>query len=383
MRTLFKTLSTSDGFIFGLFLLMLSSLLVGGAFYLLATTIIAICLMANGVFSLSDRDSNLIIWFAITYAVIEYWTGFIREMPPLYYHAVMPVFFYLFGRYLAIKCRTEANIISSLLCVILAIGIVVYYITFTEVSRGNLISAERMFNVYSGEESLSATMIGVLVSLGMAGLSIGLFAPKVNQKCLWYIVFFASLLSVIHLVNRSGLFVAVICTAIVGVFYSNNKRTKWILYLLIFAGILAMSGVFDGLQNEIFTAYEDRSLANDNGGDRLERWIEALQILPAKPFGWRIAEGDHSVHNMWLDTAKVVGIIPFILLCVVTYRSLKLTYILNRKFKSSASLVFLAINICFFLSEFVEPVNIGVPTYMFLNFFVWGMQRTYYNSYIK
>ena len=48
-----------------------------------------------------------------------------------------------------------------------------------------------------------------------------------------------------------------------------------------------------------------------SAGGRTGLWQEALSKVVAKPLGWT---SDHYAHNLWLDTAKVGGVLSLVLL---------------------------------------------------------------------
>ena len=148
-----------------------------------------------------------------------------------------------------------------------------------------------------------------------------------------------------------------------------------LIVLLYF--ILLNSGI---INSDIVDAYERR---NDidlmTGGDRPRRWIEALRQLFVYPFGWAENNGTtvYYVHNMWLDIAKVVGIIPFSVLMAATINSFLNLKKLFKTDRNIVAAVFIGLNACFFFSCFLEPIYGGLHFCLYA--FMWGMQ----NSFIR
>jgi hypothetical protein len=145
--------------------------------------------------------------------------------------------------------------------------------------------------------------------------------------------------------------------------------------------ILLKLGIFN---NEVFDAYASRNEGDlSTGGGRTERWEYALQQLFLTPFGWAENSGktDYFVHNMWLDIAKITGIIPFTLLLSCSISSFKILLRLLRIKRDLVVAVLLALNVCFFCSCFVEPVYGGL--HFFLYVMLWGMQKQCLVRYYK
>jgi hypothetical protein len=86
-----------------------------------------------------------------------------------------------------------------------------------------------------------------------------------------------------------------------------------------------------------------------------------MENIFSKPFGWELEEFGFS-HNLWLDVARFGGIIPFSLLLILTYRSVR---IFIRTIKANnQSLLLNTVLICYLLALFlifmVEPIMEGL-----------------------
>ena len=126
--------------------------------------------------------------------------------------------------------------------------------------------------------------------------------------------------------------------------------------------------------SEIVSEYSDRGGDLYTLGNRTQYWIYALNNIFTHPFGW--GDSVEYMHNMWLDVAKIAGVLPFVILVIMTINSLISLYRILRIKNSEVPILFLGLYICFFLSLFVEPIAGG--THLFLFVMIWGMQESYF-----
>lgn len=149
-------------------------------------------------------------------------------------------------------------------------------------------------------------------------------------------------------------------------FTQNSIRTnlKFIVRLIIFL-VIFLSFVPINLEADYFSTlgarsqYSGTSSASSAGG-RTELWKMALENFIESPLGW---DARRYLHNVWLDFAKVGGIIPFILFIIFNIKNL---INVRRLFKLNSNENSLEINMTFTLFTdgaliyfFVEPVLKG------------------------
>ena len=331
-----------------------------------------------------DSLGKWILAYTMAYTLIGFGTGFINSISTAVAYALPLPFFYFSGHYIQDKSESDRFTLY-----IIAFSIAFYaseiYVSIFEsiVSTGNLINVSRLFYL-GGEESrnLAATQAGLTISLGFIGFPMFILLKKRRLICWFYFVLFiSSLLTTIHLVNRTGIVVCIFSFVFPMLYYYKKHRTQlFFIFILLLAVISALytTGI---ISHDIIEAYSARNDLNfQTAGGRTERWTYALHQLLTSPFGWAESNGTtiHFVHNMWLDVAKVTGIIPFILLLVSTVKSVKTLIRLSNYPQNVVIASFIALNACFFLSCFVEPVYGGM--HIFLYVMIWGMQNQYLNQ---
>ena len=118
-----------------------------------------------------------------------------------------------------------------------------------------------------------------------------------------------------------------------------------------------------GIDTDILMAYEERNFDIQTAGQRTMKWTHAFNSLMQYPFGWseNVMETQYYAHNMWLDIARVTGLMPFIALLVVTIKAVFIQFRLLKIQADPFVAVTTGLSACFFLSCFVEPVSITAP----------------------
>ena len=102
------------------------------------------------------------------------------------------------------------------------------------------------------------------------------------------------------------------------------------------------------------------------------RWQLAIVNLFKYPLGWTDDIG--YVHNMWLDIAKISGVIPFFLLLLLTIISLRDLLILLKIRRNCVVIMLISFYLAVFMSCFVEPIYGGTQLFIFT--MIWGIERS-------
>lgn len=327
-----------------------------------------------------NMNARLIVIFSGIYAIFAAINEAFVQLSDFCIYILPLFFFYCLGEYFTDKLRSINNIYTLILCLILSYCGVFFYATIKDILfAGTLINPARGFLFQEDSPSqFGSTPVGTCISIALVGLPAFFIIRKQRTiRFLYILVFMLSLITTIHLLNRSGIieFFTVVCVYLCYRYkFGKPKLLESFLYVLI---IITVVYYINNDGNEILTYYQMRNESTDFGmdtaGGRTSKWSEGLLFLFKYPFGWYNSENAlYDCHNMWLDVAKRGGLIAFILLLILTIRSilnLKKLYYRNNK---GLSLFFIILNICFLESCFIEPVYGG--THMALLFMLWGMQ---------
>lgn len=366
LKNLCKLMGTNT-IILILFLLVLLTFTSPNNIYLVL--VFSICALFLPYVRKLDSQSLLLIAFSISYSFSLILKGKGISGANLISYIICPFVFFNFGRYIA-KYDFKYLTIFLLLS-IFCISVESYILTINDISDVGIVNTARLMYFSDGETSLSATLYGLVASAG-----IGLFPYCIlvkmqrNTQIVVYILFFFSLLITIHLVNRSAIVVLVITTFIMLALCGKKKALK--IAIILFILIFALYSILDNhIINDISQAYsvrlEDETNSSTFGG-RTQRWVDAFNLMFEYPFGWAFDYGprDEYAHNMWLDTLRTAGIIPFLLLSYISISIIKKSYKgirLNRHMPINILAACLITSIS--LACFVEPVIEGKPLFFF------------------
>lgn len=336
-----------------------------------------------------NKNATVLLLYGLSLAVIMTIKG-VYDISSVVDSILSQVCYYIFGKMVVdYYAQQRKNPLVFLLLMAFFFGAYFYLWTIIDVIGTNSLVSPQRWLVVEGTQH-TATHIGTNVSIGLVGLSA--FAVIRNNKIIkwcFLTIGLLSLLSVIHMVNRSGVVIAFLSIIIVLFFYyKKTSHFKTFVISALSVLILSIALYAIALSNDTFQlvveAYAERETDVDEsallqGGGRTIRWADALSNIPTHPFGWESSsKGYNYAHNMWLDVAKDAGWLPFVLLIVITFRIISGVLKLQKKECSSLTCTLLGINVCMFSSAFVEPVLGG----MFFSCYcvIWGFQERYYST---
>lgn len=329
-----------------------------------------------------DRNVFYIFTFSLTYGILSSLrvdNSRQEGILAIISDVIVPFSIYLVGKYLSSKYKD----IQIYLFILFFIGFSFSLIPIISILdqiflSGFLEGARNMYLIWDKNTVISATALGSCFLFNMS--SIGLIIVKKNTKfelrltLANIILFVLSMVCILRLGSRTQILLSLV--SIFVAFILNIKRQS---LFNIFIKFLSFSSIFFYLysntnqDSEIFQFYADR-IGNGNGygiddaGGRSNRWIGALQSIITDPFGWEFERFGHA-HNLWLDVARVSGIIPLFFLLFFTFSAFKnwirvVSYFKNELFiKTYISILFLL----FILQFSVEPVIEGMYL-LFLSF---------------
>ena len=324
----------------------------------------------------ADKTGLLIILFSVVYSICGILTGSmvtITEILP----TALPMFsFYVFGKLVGSEFSNK-QIILFLQLILFAYSLEIFLtIVLDIIQTGSIFNSSREFYLLGDESrNLTATLVGLRADCGIIGipLALSMFRFSKAYGFSFFLLGLLSILTTIFLLNRTAI-VILIVISFLNLYYWNKRNIKKIvlslLLLLLAALVLDDSNIVNA---ELFQAYSDRNANLATGGDRTMRWIVALANIFRYPFGWNDNLG--YVHNMWLDIAKVSGIIPLAILLLLTLISFKDLYKLVRVNNDVVAITLVSLSLAIFLSCMVEPIYGGI--HLFLYALVWGIVRSY------
>lgn len=327
-----------------------------------------------------------LLFFSVSYVGMVLYKGENPGWSFIFSMLLAPTAFYRLGLFLMKTIQVEAQRQTMLIYIIGTYLLPLFLLTAQDMALTGLVNDSRQMLLDLGEDSLNATMYGMMASIGIGCIGT-VFTKKQNKwlKIGFAIIAVLSLLPVIHLVNRTGLVICIVCV-IVGFLLSNRMNTsKMLLLLLAFFVVGVFMAELGILESDVSEAYADRDDRNDanstNAGGRTELWLDAIGNLFVSPLGWKLKR---YAHNMWLDIARAAGwlaFFPFVKATIVY--TIKFKPILKNATKDNTLLILLCVNVSMLLNAFVEPVIDGSPLFFSLLMLVWGMTVHFTNENMK
>ena len=323
-----------------------------------------------------DAIAMALVVFSFFYTAMVVLKGEIQSAFVALAYLITPVSLYRLGLFLMDEFKDEKSRLRLIFCMVLAYLLNVFVLTVVDLSIVGIVNEDRTLLGHStSDDALAATLYGLMSSVGIGCVGAA-FAKrmKILPRLLYSILVLMSLLTVVHLINRTGLVISNV-TLMVTLFYRENFKIHRII-LGLFILVLLGFGLFalGAIDYEIFEAYQkreaDASMGIATAGGRTQLWLDALDDMFMSPLGW---EQQVYAHNMWLDIARVAGwfaIVPFL---VATFFFLRKLWKLIRARYSNISLLLISLNVSMLLAASVEPVIEGSMLFFGLLMCTWGM----------
>lgn len=154
-----------------------------------------------------DKTAVLLGSFSVFYCIPILFAG-VGSWFNFASYLLCPVIFYIYGKYVVDKLR-ESKLIALFFAVsILLFSIVLYMSAIQDITQNGFVNITRSFSIWGmsgGQNSLSATLYGLVASLGLMGLSIIFVRTALPKKLkgMFLLLFVLSMLTVLHLVSRT------------------------------------------------------------------------------------------------------------------------------------------------------------------------------------
>lgn len=329
-----------------------------------------------------DNTAILLLVFSFLYIITSYINGAVRNLSSIIIYGLPWFIFYSYGKFVANGTQNDRDIVDFIIIIALCMGLTAYVSTIQKVIiSGSIVDVTRSFYLFNNENyKFAGTSICVGVYVGYIGLTaFFLLAEWKWERWAFLLLFVLSILVAVNVVTRFPIAAAAICFLFI-LFLKYKGRSLRLLGILLLVSVIFFILYYQGGGiGQVFEAYSVRNEDMDNVSTLSSRtiiWSEALQNLFIYPFGWYGKADSHSfMHNMWLDIAKYSGIIPFLLLCTVTIKSFITNFKILRIQRTTLAYILLALNLCFCLVVFVEPVFGGLVAGV--GCMVWGVQESY------
>lgn len=342
------------------FLLSLMFLNFRGYWYVFAMLPIMYATVSNEIYRAYDKIFILFLLFGIWYSIFA---------PPLstneyvVFVIVYPML-YLVGKLLG-ATETDNSIMNILFVMAISMALIYIVSIFADVSKYGFYSETRNLEIEGRGSGAEISATGIYSNLILSTLFIVALFTKLK---LWKRLLFASfaILAFVASVRVGSRSSIVITICAIAIFLLLNFRT--VIQKNLFAVSCALVLILVSV-NYVINNYEDELMVLERfqdedvetGGGRVELANVMINELTQQPFGK--LEHVPYAHNLWLDTARVAGIIPMFLLIIITIYfigSIWRTY-KQKMFDSDYRSIIVTIGIVLFIYMNTEPILEGAP----------------------
>jgi hypothetical protein len=328
-------------------------------------------------------DINLVFLFifTLTYNLALYSGGFVGRTADI----LLPVSFYIIGKYLTKKTAGEYQIIAlifSFLLIFITIPTVSYL--YNVLSFGFDFSNLRLLG--SGSKSIAFTNFSSYFAYGMSFSPLIFFNSKNSSEKIikrnGVIFFLLALLIIGSIGQRTGFFILLISFFI----FILTKRLNYIVSILtrglVFVALIIIGSSVINFDWIYETKIYERLFVSDaeNGvlSTRTEIWELAFDDFGRNYSGNKnfsgLNEGYSYAHNLWLDVGLRAGyiVLSFITFLTVLYIS-NLATLIKKPLLMGTKLIIIFLSVSIFATFMVEPIIQGY-TFFFCSFtFIFGV----------
>lgn len=324
-----------------------------------------------------DRTAVMLLLFGVINGMILIGTGGLSGMGLFLANMLGPFLFYIYGKQLITIFESEKDLLIMLLIVFVAFLGMTYYSVLLDLNNVGIVNENRALGE-DEDEWVKATILGLITSIGYCGLPTFLSINKPFKSSLaigYLLLTILSLLTGVHLINRSGLLVFVFCIVITLFYLSRSNKQKHFTFVFLVGIIGLLYYVYKNtIIIDVLNAYDNRNIGDvSTAGGRSLLWRQGLQYLIQNPFGF--SNKMYYCHNLWIDVGRDTGIFPFVLIVVAFIMGHAPIFKLVKIKGSPWICTLLGLNICFLVSSFMEPVTHANPYYFYLYCFFFGLQH--------
>lgn len=322
-----------------------------------------------------DNVVKTFFLFSAIYVISEVLNNYNIGGAEILSHLIAPTAFYRYGRWVMHRYKEENKRLSFLVISIILYLLPLFILNIIDISLVGIVNPTRsMLSEVNDSDTLSATLYGLSASVGIGCVS-GFFVKGISKRLRIVLIAISilSVLVIVHLVNRTGLVILAMCV-IASIILTSRKKSIWSLLFVASLVLVIAFLILKNINNDIIEAYayreRDASFDVSEIGGRTVLWSDAIGKIFTHPFGWEI---ECYAHNLWLDIARVGGILPFIMSIIITVMVFKKVRIVLKRDNTAFSIIALSVFFAMILNSFVEPVIDASILFFSLLFFMIGI----------
>lgn len=333
-----------------------------GYWYVFAVLPIVYALFIHEAFRYFDRVTVLLFLFGVAYSVFATELAFNGHLSFMFIYPML----YLVGKH--IGTSEEGDGVIKILFVVAISMAAMYLLSISiDIAKYGFYSETRNIEIEGrgSDEEISAT--GIYSHLMLLTTFITALFTRATWKSKLLYTIFAILAFVVSIRIQSRTSVVILIMVVVLSLLLNLRTIvkKHLIMVIISLGALIFAANYALVtyeeELEILERFHDDDV--NTGGYRTELAMDVLNAISENPWGG--LENMPYAHNMWLDCARVAGIVPLFLLLLITIlyiRSLWRIYKLRLSIDDNGCneiLVIMGITLLVYMN--VEPILEGAP----------------------
>lgn len=360
-------------------LILVTSLMSFNIYLSFATSVLLLFIVPQRKYW--DSMSFFIVFFSILYAIVLISEDRVDSWANTISYIICPLIFYRVGRFIS-DVTTTHQFLSIATIIITSYTLPLAIVTLLSISEtGEIINIYRALGSDGyGDDTIGATYYGMHASLGISSMVI-IFSKMKGigiQKFLLFICALLSVLTTIHLINRSGLVIFIVCIFVSMCYSAKSSKSNVIIGVIVCAIVIALLSYVDEQSNmEMVEAYisreEDDATNLMSGGGRIATAKNVIDKMFDNPFGM---PDEMYAHNLWLDIIRLVGFLPFFPFLVVTVLNIRNLWQCLRSNDLEIMPLLLGVNVGVFIMCMMEPVIEGSALYFYIIMMLWGMNTS-------
>ncbi|MEE1963196.1 hypothetical protein V1387_10915 [Allomuricauda taeanensis] len=334
-----------------------------------------------------DKEFLSLLLFSFTYAAFF---SFEPKAGTQYIviYAIMPVTFYLLGKFCAEKLQDDRNhLILFLLLSGVIFSISAVLSVFTDILQNGYNVVDRNLPNYWTGNIVPATIMGSYFTILMTLPAV--LIPKINKlslfwRILLFVLYAVAMACILRIGSRTQISISLITLfiSLVYVMPRQSFRRNLFMFILFFLGVFyVVNTVSFDLNQDWLSAFANRmedSQDMASGGGRTDRWAKSMENLFKKPLGWSEHEFGHA-HNLWFDVLRIGGFLSFFFLIFFTTNAYLTVFRAIKKDKAAYALnnQIMVYTFAFSMVFMVEPILEGMfDFFAFFCFFI-GVVKKY------
>lgn len=345
-----------------LLLLLLSIVFLNwhGYWYVFAMLPIVYGLFFKEIYKYSDKVSVLLFLFGVWYSVFATKLSFNEYITFMFVYPML----YLVGKYLGTSER-EDSLVNTILFLALSMSAMYLLSISADIVKNGFYSDTRNLEIEGRGSSEEISATGIYSHLMLLTTFIASLFMKMPWKRKVVYVFIAILAFVasVRIQSRTGVVIMLMVVVLsLLVNFRTMARRNFIMVVislgaLLFAANYALTTYKEELG--ILDRFQDDDV--ETGGYRTELAMDVVNKLSESPWGG--LEHMPYAHNMWLDCARVSGIVPLLLLLLITVLYARSMWRMYKQPTDNSSYrdVIIIIGIALFVYMNVEPILEGCP----------------------